>query len=331
MCSVSFHSAVYAAPHQARVSANPMGRAPFMLNSLADPVAIRRQRKLWNEYCRKRLEPFLEAVRANPLDARAHYGVGLLHLLSDAGTRAPLRAALRSALRSAALKADSADVHALLAMIYHELQDPKRALVSAREASRLKPRDRDYANFLLLMLAAAGRMAEFRALLPVVAKLFGRDLRKTAAELRKVHCRVSAANIYLNTFPHARNFLKSRLETDAERLEKIYAPGRVEAGQREELSHALASRKAIRIARSRVPAPLRPVIPLARKWGIGDDADRGLLGRRVSPAERAKLRRGLPVRVRRQIDEWLNTFAPGSMTDEAAAFMYLLEAYEEIV
>jgi tetratricopeptide (TPR) repeat protein len=302
-----------------------------MLNSLTDPASNRRGREMWKQYSQKRLEPFLAAVRANPHDARAHYGVGLLRLLGSEGTKASLRAALRPANRSAALQAGSAEIHALLAMIHYQLDDPKRALASAREAARLAPRDRDYANFLLAMLAAAGRMEEFRARLPVAAKLFGVDLRKTAAELRKVHFRASAENVYLNTFPHARNFLRSRLETEAERIEKIYAPGRVEAQQREELAHAFASRKAIRIARSRVPAPLRPLIPLARKWGIGDDADRGLLTRRMTRAERTELRKGLPVRVRREIDRWLGTFTPVSMTGEAAAFLYLLEAYEEVV
>lgn len=68
----------------------------MMLNSLTDPALIRRQRQLWKQYCHKRLEPFLAAVRANPLDSRAHYGVGLLRLLGSDGTKSPLRAALRS-------------------------------------------------------------------------------------------------------------------------------------------------------------------------------------------------------------------------------------------
>ena len=133
------------------------------MNSLTDPASIRHRRELWKQHCQERLEPFLAAVRAHPLDARAHYGVGLLYLLGSEGAKASLQAALRSANRSAALRADSAEVHALLATIHDQLGDPKRALASAREAARLAPRDRDYTNFLLAMLASAARTRHFRS------------------------------------------------------------------------------------------------------------------------------------------------------------------------
>jgi tetratricopeptide (TPR) repeat protein len=293
-------------------------------------AAVREQRELRRQYRASRLEPFQAAVRANPRDARAHYGIGLMLHMLGSGAGASLRTALRAALRSAALRAGSAGVHALLAMIHHELGDREHALESAREAARLRPRDRDYANFLLAMLAAAGRTAELRARMPAVATLFGRDPSKTVIELRGARIRASAANVYLNTFPHARNFLGSRLHAEAERLEKIYAPARVEAARRQELARALASRRTLRIARPRVPPSLRTVIPLARKWGIGDDGDRGLLTGRMTRTERAELRNGLSAPVRREIHAWLETFEEGSMTGEAAAFTYLLVAYEEV-
>ena len=126
------------------------------MNSLTDPASIRHRRELWKQHCQERLEPFLAAVRA-------HYGVGLLYLLGSEGAKASLQAALRSANRSAALRADSAEVHALLATIHDQLGDPKRALASAREAARLAPRDRDYTNFLLAMLASAARTRHFRS------------------------------------------------------------------------------------------------------------------------------------------------------------------------
>jgi hypothetical protein len=141
----------------------------------------------------------------------------------------------------------------------------------------------------------------------------------------------TAMNVYTNAFPRARNFLRSRLEQQAEHLEDLYAPARREAERRREAADARASRRAIRIVRSRVPTGLRPVIPLARKWGVGDDADREWLTRRMTSAERGALRKGLPAHVRREINAWLRTFTEGSMPAEAAAFMYLLEAYEEVL
>jgi hypothetical protein len=52
----------------------------------------------------------------------------------------------------------------------------------------------------------------------------------------------------------------------------------------------------------KVPADLRDLLPLAQRWGIGDDVDRA----------------------------WLDTFKPGTMTDEAAAFMYAQLAIEDM-
>jgi hypothetical protein len=44
-----------------------------------------------------------------------------------------------------------------------------------------------------------------------------------------------------------------------------------------------------------------------------------------------QLRKALPVEVRRSINNWLDRFNDGAtMTDEAACFMYLLLAYEEL-
>lgn len=89
-------------------------------------------------------------------------------------------------------------------------------------------------------------------------------------------------------------------------------------------------RRTIKIRRERVPLDLRRVIPLARKWGLGDDPSRGDLVDAASPSDRKQLRAGLPVKVRRRISQWLDTFGDGAaMTPEAGHFMYLLEAYEE--
>ena len=79
----------------------------------------------------------------------------------------------------------------------------------------------------------------------------------------------------------------------------------------------------------RVPADLQHLVPLAREWGIGDDVDRNAKVSRSTPADRERLRAALkPYQTR--ITAWLDSFAGGRMSDEAAAFMYMQLALEEI-
>jgi hypothetical protein len=78
-----------------------------------------------------------------------------------------------------------------------------------------------------------------------------------------------------------------------------------------------------------VPPALRNLVPLARVWGIGDDVERMEHIQRSSPADRQALESALAP-YHGQITAWLDSFEPGSMTDEAAAFMYMQLALEEM-
>ncbi len=78
-----------------------------------------------------------------------------------------------------------------------------------------------------------------------------------------------------------------------------------------------------------VPEDLRHLVPLAERWGIGDDVDRNAAVDRATPAERAELERAIaPADTR--ITAWLDSFRQQPMTDEAAAFMYMQLALEEM-
>lgn len=87
--------------------------------------------------------------------------------------------------------------------------------------------------------------------------------------------------------------------------------------------------RAQRLDSAKVPEDLRPLVPLAERWGIGDDMDRNAKVDRVTPEERTELQTALePLNSR--ITQWLNSFGQGAMTDEAAAFMYMQLALEEM-
>lgn len=89
------------------------------------------------------------------------------------------------------------------------------------------------------------------------------------------------------------------------------------------------ARRDNRLDATAVPDDLRSLVPLARKWGLGDDAIRGQAVDAVTAAERRALIEALAGKVG-AADAWIASFAEGEMPDEAAAFMYLLEAVEEM-
>jgi hypothetical protein len=78
-----------------------------------------------------------------------------------------------------------------------------------------------------------------------------------------------------------------------------------------------------------VPEELRGLVALAQEWGIGDDVERGAKVERTSSAERARLRATVTP-FQERITAWLNSFGRDPMPDEAAAFMYLQLAIEEM-
>lgn len=98
------------------------------------------------------------------------------------------------------------------------------------------------------------------------------------------------------------------------------------AGDREQEQPPISSYE---LLAENVPVNLQHLIPLAERWGIGDDVERAELIERASAAERQELSRALAPH-QRAITAWLDSFETNPMTDEAAAFMYMQLAVEEM-
>lgn len=80
---------------------------------------------------------------------------------------------------------------------------------------------------------------------------------------------------------------------------------------------------------SNVPVDLRPLIPLAERWGIGDDVERAAYIDQSTAADRGALKAAVtPYDAR--ITGWLDSFGADPMSDEAAAFMYMQLAIAEM-
>ena len=80
---------------------------------------------------------------------------------------------------------------------------------------------------------------------------------------------------------------------------------------------------------SRVPRDLQDLIPVAEEWGIGDDVIRSDVEEAASATEKERFRAALTGRTAR-VTEWLDSFGMDPMSDEAATFMYMLEALDEM-
>jgi hypothetical protein len=89
------------------------------------------------------------------------------------------------------------------------------------------------------------------------------------------------------------------------------------------------NRPLITISPTAVPPHLRDLIPMAEKWGIGDDIIRTDVERKASESEKAEFRDKLRGRTK-EVSDWLDSFKTGEMSREAAHFMRMLEALDEM-
>lgn len=88
-------------------------------------------------------------------------------------------------------------------------------------------------------------------------------------------------------------------------------------------------RPIIQLDSALVPPDLRQLIPLAEKWGIGDDIIRNDFIDKSSSSEKRQLHDALSEPSAR-ITEWLNSLHGTPLSDEAAAFMYMEVALDEM-
>lgn len=89
------------------------------------------------------------------------------------------------------------------------------------------------------------------------------------------------------------------------------------------------NRPIITLDPEKVPGAFRHLIPLAEKWGIGDDLIRNDYIDKASEAEKRELQDAFFARSQ-QITAWLETFESGTLTEEGEAFMYAQIALDEM-
>jgi Flp pilus assembly protein TadD len=279
------------------------------------------------------IEVLKRRISVNPEDAEARRQLAV-QLLSLHGwtPRRPLLSQARDELvRAIELRPKNAPSHALLGHVYDLEGEGKRALACFREARRLKPRDRVYDVYVLTLLVEHGSRKETLAEIQAAASRQRVDLVRLRRDLRTAGVRPDAKALLDNGFIRARNFFKSSLADEAERILNALEPGRARAQAAAEHTRCAGDQRALRrsFQASRVPRPVRALAKWASRYGVGDDACRGYLLERLPKKSRAALIRQVDSHAK-SIQSWLDTFSGRSMPPEAAAFMYLALGVDEI-
>jgi hypothetical protein len=268
----------------------------------------------------------LEArVAAEAEDADARYKLAVLLLEVHVWTKeARELSAAREMLKQAVKTRPShAPSHALLGYLYDHAgaRGAKQALACMAEAHRLKPRDKIYEVYWMTLLAESGQEKAALAAIKAAAPRHGVKLFKA-----------DAIGLLMNGFIRARNFLRSRLNDEAERIQNRLRPGRAQREADAQHERCLQDQRELERSfdASRLPESLRALSSLASRYGIGDDYCRPYLLQRLPKKQRAQLV-GAVRRLATPLHAWLDSFPEGKMPAEAAALMYLALGADEIL
>ncbi|HEX2197020.1 MAG TPA: hypothetical protein VHG88_00135 [Burkholderiales bacterium] len=206
-----------------------------------------------------------------------------------------------------------------------------RALACLREAHRLDPDDEIAEVYLLTLLAEQGPEKAALQAVRAAAPRHGVDLARLGRELAKAKFPRDARTLVTNGFIHARNFFRHRVGEYAERMRNRRQPGRARRQAAAERAQCVQLQQALAAGfdAARVPEALRPLAAWAARYGVGDDGCRPYLMKRLTRKQKAALIRAVD-RKSKLLQRWLDSFAPGSMSNEAAAYLYLAEGVEEI-
>jgi tetratricopeptide (TPR) repeat protein len=222
--------------------------------------------------------------------------------------------------------------HAALGHVYDmEENMEERALACFREAHRLDPKDKVAEVYALVLLAEMGREAEALAAIEAAAPRHELDLALLRCQLAEAHFPADARTLVGNGFLRPSNYFNSWLGREAARIRNRREPGRAGRHAQAERQDCWGFQRKLeeRFEVSRVPRELHELAVWASRYGVGDDYCRPYLLKRLTKKQKQTLIRAVDAHAD-AIDRWLNAFAPGEMSDEAAAFMYLAEGAEEI-
>jgi tetratricopeptide (TPR) repeat protein len=274
----------------------------------------------------KELKYFYDAVDKHPMDAENWYALGVMLINSE---RDRARDAL---LKAITLNADQAKYHAMLGYtLYWDESTIKEAMAAFGKAHQLDPKNALYETFWITLLSIVAPEDEAFMWIETAAKRQGIDLDIVRQALQNVGFPMTPSNVVRNAFCHAFNFFQSYHLDEVERLLTISNPKRARkqknAEEREYRKAQIELKK--QVFRSNVPKELRKLVPFAQQLGLGDDVYRGQAITQVSSEQKEQIIEGVDS-LASVIHHWLDSFGKTTMPPEAAAFLYLMTAVEEM-
>lgn len=230
-----------------------------------------------------------------------------------------------------ALEPAHAAAHALLGYAYDLAGRAEPALACFREARLLDPRHQEYQVYAITLLVDLDREGDALAEISDAARRQKVDLAALRNELTNAAFPVDARTLLQNGFIAARQFFRSTLADEAEKVLNILDRGRKRRLAGDQLEGCTKAQR--ELARSfnasRLPEPLRPLAVWASRYGVGDDVCRPLLLKRLPKQQREELIREVDKHAA-AIGTWLDGFPAGQASPEAGAFLFLMEGVEEI-
>lgn len=278
------------------------------------------------------LESLRILVTRNPLDAEGWYSIGILCLEEclDETSEARIKEAREALRRSLSLGRTSGWAHAALGYLEELDGDLQSSLSHLRAAHGMDPEERIVETYLLTVLVETGTEQEALAGVERAAIRHNVDIDSLRQQLEAVGFPVNARTLLANGFLHPHNFFESWLRDEADRVREAIVPGRLRREMEEEgrVCRELQAQLTGAFHMERVPEGCVPLGIWAARLGIGDDPCRRHLFEALTEEDRVAIRHAVEVHGGR-VNEWLDTFAAGTMTDEAAALMYLLLGVED--
>ena len=208
----------------------------------------------------------------------------------------------------------------------------EQALAMFRLSRKLDPKRASVDVSVADMLATLDRNDDFHQEIEALAKRQKVDLKAHIAEVKATTTFEITPDILLQAFIKPFNYLRSELNDEAERIRNSLVKGRKKKLAKAEAEDCAARQKQLKkeFKATRVPKELRSLAAAASKYGIGDDVCRPMIMKKVPKATRMRLIKAVD-KLSPKVQTWLDSFGGGDrMSVEAAAYMYLYEAIEEI-
>jgi len=279
------------------------------------------------------LPSFQNAVSAQPLLPENWYALGVIYV--DCGWKVKDPTALEKSeaalLQAITLNPEDARFHAMLGYVLFKATRYREAMTAFGHAHQLDPLNALFETFWITLLAEL--VPENEALIHIeeAAERQGCDLESIRQAIRATTFPLTLPNLVGNAFFRPDVRFESYLSDEVDRLLERVNPGRskkiVTAEEKECKKRQRELKKLVTV--EIVPDNLTNLVPFAQQIGIGDDGLREIAISHLSERKRRNIIQQVDLQAK-TIDAWLDNFDAEVMPPEAAAFLYLLSAVEEM-